>query len=197
MGLCQSTPLTDEADGFKAVVASSAGGGGGGGKEGTSPQSQAEAQPRTPLDDEGLSKRKSSDKKQPALLTRADINNDKKPKVKSGARDDNNVTKDCCEEIEVTEEQLDLMNLDNIAVNPSQEEFQGNGGVDWLGKIMNGAEFEISMTAPIAFACRCFTNTAILMCKDTDYGNWAENIFKARMSKLQDGISSIRVKELG
>ena len=57
----------------------------------------------------------------------------------------------------VEEVQFSIGSLPNI--NPSLKAFSKSKAVGWLKEVVNGAEFKISITALIEFACRCFMNS--------------------------------------
>ena len=94
----------------------------------------------------------------------------------------------------LSEEDFSLATLPTV--NPSLKDFNASGTIGWLKEVVDGAEFKISITAPIEFAVRCFMNTAMRMTKGTDVGDWVQKLVKADMTRLQEGISVLLSKEL-
>jgi len=97
-------------------------------------------------------------------------------------------------ELVLSEEDFSLATLPTV--NPSLKDFSASGAIGWLKEVVDGAEFKISITAPIEFAVRCFMNTAMRMTKGTDVGDWVQKLVKADMTRLQEGISVLLSKEL-
>ena len=68
---------------------------------------------------------------------------------------------------------------------PSASDFTENNALSILRGIMVGANFKLSMTAPLEFGMRIFFNAGVRFSKGTDIGDCLGELLKTDMSKMQ------------